>query len=82
MLLGSISIYQRRSILSTIVFCCTNFIIIYSGTAFNWFKDYLANRKQYTCNSNGVNSSLSDIVCGVPYRVCPLSFAFNGILTI
>ena len=35
------------------------------GTAFNWFKDYLSNRKQYTCVGN-VNSSLSDIVCGVP----------------
>ena len=31
------------------------------GTAFNWFKDYLSNRKQYTCVGN-VNSSLSDIV--------------------
>ena len=35
------------------------------GSMFEWFKDYLSNRKQFV-RINGVNSDMLDITCGVP----------------
>jgi len=35
------------------------------GTVFNWFKNYLTNRKQYVAIDN-VSSTISNIDCGVP----------------
>ena len=35
------------------------------GTALNWFKSYLSNRKQFV-SINGHSSSLSNISCAVP----------------
>ena len=35
------------------------------GTALNWFKSYLSNRKQYVF-LNGESSKLKDVTCGVP----------------
>ena len=35
------------------------------GIMYNWIKDYLTNRKQFTAVNN-VSSTLGDIVCGVP----------------
>ena len=35
------------------------------GIVYNWFKDYLNDRKQYVCIS-GTNSECGKITCGVP----------------
>jgi len=35
------------------------------GIVYNWFKDYLYDRKQYVCIS-GTNSECGKITCGVP----------------
>ena len=35
------------------------------GTAFNWFRSYLTDRKQYV-SVNGFSSNLLGITCGVP----------------
>ena len=35
------------------------------GNVYEWFKDYLSDRKQYVCIS-GINSELGNISCGVP----------------
>ena len=49
--------------LSIIVFYC----LIINGirvTVFNWFKNYLTNRKQYVAIDN-VSSTISNIDCGI-----------------
>ena len=46
---------------------------IYYGiraTVFNWFKNYLTNRKQYVAIDN-VSSTISNIDCGVPQGSVP-----------
>ena len=35
------------------------------GTALEWFKSYLSNRKQYISSQN-VSKNCLDIICGVP----------------
>ena len=35
------------------------------GVAYDWFKDYLSNRKQYTFYNNS-SSQLKELICGVP----------------
>ena len=48
------------------------------GTALEWFKSYLNNRKQYVY-INGETSQLKDITCGVPHGsvLGPLLFLIN-----
>ena len=35
------------------------------GIVYEWFKDYLTNTRQYV-TSNGLNSDINSIKCGVP----------------
>ena len=35
------------------------------GTALDWFRNYLSDRKQYVCADN-INSELLPMICGVP----------------
>jgi len=44
------------------------------GIVYEWFKDYLTNRRQYV-TANGLNSDINSVKCGVPHG---LRFVVKG----